>query len=268
MKTLISVANSRSGHNFVKNTVFSWVPEKDMDHINLENYFPKNARGPIENLPDHKQKDNIRILVSRDLLNWFASIYYQANGSLAWENRNPPPRPRHKIENLKHEWERTPLLEKNHYIHFIPDSMSKEDFLKILDRNLTPRERVENQLLAWLRIASELKGYTNYLPEFTKIFYDDFFISREYRQEKCREIGGIYTEKELQTVAHQGGYSSFDKDSFQNRAQEMKVLERYKGITKRNDYTKMLIDSEAFQFYIDNFEIDNDKMEFIEWMKN
>ena len=48
----------------------------------------------------------------------------------------------------------------------------------------------------------------------------------------------------------------------------MKVLERYKGITKRNDYTKMLIDSEAFQFYIDNFEIDNDKMEFIKWLEN
>ena len=95
----------------------------------------------------------------------------------------------------------------------------------------------------------------------------DFFSNSSYRQNICKELDGKYSEKELNVVTSQGGYSSFDSDIFQGRAQEMKVLERYK-LLKMDEGKEVLIDylrnSPTLEYYLENFEVNDDKKRFIE----
>ena len=48
----------------------------------------------------------------------------------------------------------------------------------------------------------------------------------------------------------------------------MKVLERYKNWLNPDDsFLRVLKNSEAFQYYVDNFELNDDKKKFINWIK-
>jgi len=260
MKTIIIVANSRSGHNFIKNIVSSWFPVQN--YMNFENYFPSSAKVAFNRLPITEQNNSVNLLVLRDLLNWYASFSILVHGKLY----NTPTAPITKIENLRWMSEKTTETDKIAGLTFIPDDMKKEDFLKITHRSdATPEERIKNGMLAWLKCAKEFKNETNYLPDFLKVSYDEFFKNREYRMELCMKIGGTYTEELLNEVTWEGGYSSFDKDSLQNMGQNMNVLKRY---SQFSDWG-LLKNSEALQYYIDNFDLDDDKLKTInKWIKN
>lgn len=65
------------------------------------------------------------------------------------------------------------------------------------------------------------------------IVYDSFFTSRVYRQLICNQIGGKYTEKEMDRVRDSGKGSSFDGTKFDGRAFEMDTLNRWKSISPK-----------------------------------
>jgi len=83
------LSNSRSGHNFVKNNIFSWVghPEnKPRRYYNLENYNPKRFSIDTKTVDLTKYPDLISIIQVRDLLNWYASLILFVNR----KPHNPP----------------------------------------------------------------------------------------------------------------------------------------------------------------------------------
>ena len=73
----LHVANSRSGHNFVKSNIWSWTNQKEKRprrNYNLENYEPKQFTIDIKGSNLWKYPDSIIVVQVRDLLNWYASI--------------------------------------------------------------------------------------------------------------------------------------------------------------------------------------------------
>jgi len=63
-----------------------------------------------------------------------------------------------------------------------------------------------------------------------RVYYDDFFCQKSYRESICNQLGGIYTERELDGVKNNGNGSSFDGMSYDGNAQEMDVLYRYQQV--------------------------------------
>lgn len=102
------------------------------------------------------------------------------------------------------------------------------------------------------------KGY-----DVVYVYYDEFFKNREYRQEVCNQLGGSYNEKKLQSVGHGGGGSSFDKLSFDKRAQEMNVLHRYRQVPSHIFYELLQGRKELLNFYLKHVD-DADKRNFIQ----
>ena len=83
---LIHIANARSGHNFVRNNIFSWTDEGGMHtrrHYNLENFPPEFYIGSTQECDFNKYPHSIFVIQTRDLLNWFASYcsFLSVNGN-------------------------------------------------------------------------------------------------------------------------------------------------------------------------------------------
>ena len=141
---------SRSGHNFVKNNIISWLND-ELTYINLEGVTPidfykrleKNSNiitleenkllSPIRGLDqitiegDGIYNNSIKVICLRDLLNWYTSLYffYQLRDNIKNNHR--------KVKNLKREnilfiSQKTSELEKNPDMWFINDMMDKDEF--------------------------------------------------------------------------------------------------------------------------------------------
>jgi hypothetical protein len=72
------------------------------------------------------------------------------------------------------------------------------------------------------------------------IKYDEWFSKEEYRIGVCNDLGVAYSDKGLNVVPAFGNGSSFDKMSFNNNAQNMKVTERYKLYENDKRYESLL----------------------------
>jgi len=131
--------------------------------------------------------------------------------------------------------------------------------------------RFDMKLKAWIEINKEYYNETNYLPDnFIRVLYDEFFRSREYRQNICRQIPDArYDEKELNKVTLNGGGSSFDKQSYDGRASEMQVLERYKQVPEDLQHWWGVLGDypEAIELYLKYYDVSDDKKRFIDNIK-
>jgi hypothetical protein len=168
--------------------------------------------------------------------------------------------------------ERTPELEQLSYMHFINEDIPKQEYIdrKAGKYRVSPEKRIKYSGNIWLEAAKEFIGETNYMKNVVKVMYDDFVYSQEYRKHICEQVNGTYNESMLNIVPEAGNYSTFDGDAYQNRGSKMKVLERYKKWERIDSHLLILSflkDSEALKFYIDNFELNDDKKRFIdEWL--
>lgn len=261
----LNVASSRSGHNFIKDNIQSWTGDLNRSkryYENMENMIPENVVTYISSVDLSLYPNSIKILLLRDLLNWFSSISH-------FLLRNIEIGKRHNqnllYKNIVHAKDLGPDR-KDPDIVIIPDDMTKEQFIEnIKNQKRDIPKRLGYFLDRWLCMAEEWIGKTSYIPEFTRVYYDDFFQSREYRKRICSEIGGQYNETHLNIVTRMGKYSTFDEDKFQGRAQQMKVLYRYnEWIPQNSHYLNVLKEHEALEFYIENFELNEDKRKFID----
>ena len=64
--------------------------------------------------------------------------------------------------------------------------------------------------------------------EFTKINYNEWVQSADYRKGLCETNRWMFTDDGFEEVSSYGNGSSFDKMSHNGAASSMKVLERYK----------------------------------------
>lgn len=83
-KILVHIAPTRSGHNFLRYNLCSWLQIDPRAHYwNFEDIFPENVKEKInqkcQKIKKHREPNLnfIYVISNRDLLNWIASIYKQ-----------------------------------------------------------------------------------------------------------------------------------------------------------------------------------------------
>ncbi len=195
---LVVNACSRSGHFFVIHNVCSWTGKADYREYmfwNMENIYPRKVGHELRKIKPQDMKESVRILQTRDLLNWIASTVQRRN-----EKRG---------SNFKHRWD--------------------------------PVKAVG----VWMAIAQEFYDETVWISNFVRVSYEQFFQSEEYRRGICDQVGGTYNEENLNRVSQDGRGSSFDGLEYEDKAQEMKVLYRYRQVPMESfmflrDYPKVV----------------------------
>lgn len=258
------VANSRSGHNFIKDNVMSWmgydsIQDSIYEYRNLENFkidkFPKK----ISELSDEIYDKSIKILSLRDLLNWYTSYFYLFYKMI--------PENSFIVEEIS-ELSLKIINPKNLNFRIIHVE-NKIEMNRQKSHYKTKQEKLLNQLKlgldSWLLNAKEFNNETSFLKDFIHIYYDEFFESKQYRENICEQLNGTYNEDKLNIIPAPGNYSTFDGIEFQNNGQNMtSVLKRYeKWNPEHKIYLDMLFSHEAFRYYLNNFDLDIHKQEFI-----
>jgi len=225
----ILMASSRTGHNYVRSNVLSWLgtswDKQDIIYQNWENERPLIYEAKLKR---YNMVNNDKILVAvltRDYLNWLASYIIMISETFynnpQWDTRKYPP---------------------------IQDTI-----LQTVD--------------AWEHITKEYFGITNYIPSSIKILYDDFFKDRMYRRNICDKMGGEYNENYLNVITQAGGGSSFDKFNYQKNAQQMNPYNRYLEIidTEYKDiYIEILKKKyNVLKLYLKKFDVNDEQKNFI-----
>lgn len=100
----------------------------------------------------------------------------------------------------------------------------------------------------WKFYAKEYLGETNHLrgPKIM-ISYVDWFLEQEYREQISKKLNLKPSELYIQRVPNYGRGSSFDLRKMNNKAQDMKVLERWKEYKDHKFIKKILKDKEAME---------------------
>ncbi len=80
----------------------------------------------------------------------------------------------------------------------------------------------------WKSYAYEFMGITNHLksPKIS-VSFNQWFSDRSYRQRLADSLGLRFTDRNLNSVSFHGSGSSFDEQSLNEKAQEMKILNRF-----------------------------------------
>jgi len=233
----ILIASSRSGHNYIKNNILSWLglswndtrTELDVNGVmydNWENGSPNCIEGKLNRLDINLSKDKLLcVLLIRDYLNWLASYAIMVHETF-----------------LDHpEWNESDHPEEN-------------EVIKVIIGN-------------WEDIVKEYYGVTNYIPNVVKVNYDQFFVDVDYRKNICKQIGAEFNDDRLNIITTQGGGSSFDRLDYQSKAQSMNPFNRYEEIleTEYRDHYLNLLKSNpsALDLYEKYFDIDDKKKKFI-----
>lgn len=98
---------------------------------------------------------------------------------------------------------------------------------------------MEDLLFKWEGYALEFLRETTYLKDPILISFNNWFSNKEYRKEISSKLGLVFSDKVINHVPYFGGSSSFDKKRYDGRAQQMKVLERWK-IFKNDKYFRCI----------------------------
>ena len=89
------------------------------------------------------------------------------------------------------------------------------------------RANADSVMWLWNLYVNEFLEITNFLGDKIPISFNGWFSSEEYRKSISDKIGGEPEDRVRGTLPKAGGGSSFDKFRFQNKAQEMDVLNRW-----------------------------------------
>jgi hypothetical protein len=89
----------------------------------------------------------------------------------------------------------------------------------------------------WKAYAREFLGETDYLPADTvKISFNAWFADDAYRRRVASELGLDRSDRGLHRVSSDGGGSSFSGQQFQDRAQDMAVLDRWRHFADEPEF--------------------------------
>jgi hypothetical protein len=99
----------------------------------------------------------------------------------------------------------------------------------------------------WKVYAREYLGESAHLRNRICISYNDWFASRDYRDETARRLGMVNQDVGVEEVAKWGPTvwgDSFDGLRYEGRAQKMKVLERWREFEADPVYRRLVADDE------------------------
>ncbi|MEZ5583588.1 MAG: hypothetical protein R3F37_13335 [Candidatus Competibacteraceae bacterium] len=118
----------------------------------------------------------------------------------------------------------------------------------IVDRPSKPTiEDVRKARDLWKVYAREYLGETSFLRDRVNISYNHWFAERDYRDHLAAEFGFENRDMGVREVAKWGptlSQDSFDGLKYEGRAQEMKVLERWKAYVDDPIYREFMADEE------------------------
>jgi hypothetical protein len=113
----------------------------------------------------------------------------------------------------------------------------------LLKYNSGFRMSPDKPMSLWSQIAKEHLGETAILKKFDRsviINYDRWFESKNYRKKLSKFFDLEHSDKTLNTVLPFGMGSSFDKISYDQKAQTMEVTTRWKAMINNRRYIKFL----------------------------
>jgi len=133
-----------------------------------------------------------------------------------------------------------------------------------------PREKLRSHAEVYVGRYKELLEeylFPKRVPKSVRVCYDYFVRNRLYRQGVCEIVGGEYNEKVLDKIPKRGGYSSFDKDHYQDKGSQMAVSRRYQhmpGSDISKEYVYFLKnDKGSIQLWRENFGFTSDQEDFL-----
>lgn len=112
-------------------------------------------------------------------------------------------------------------------------------------RNPIQKVSLEEVKNLWKQYAKEYQGKTNFIKESLSVSYNDWYKSKDYRDELLRDLFGVNSinkDKDLNKVSDHGRGSSFDGLTYDGRANEMKVLERWKVYQEKPIFQNLIND--------------------------
>lgn len=95
----------------------------------------------------------------------------------------------------------------------------------------------------WKQYAREYLGWTNIVPNKVVISYNQWFIDEDYRRSISKQLNLEFNDRFKNKLSMQGK-SSFDEFKYENKANEMKVLERWKAFQNNYIFTELIADEE------------------------
>ncbi len=121
-------------------------------------------------------------------------------------------------------------------------SRLKQGYLKVK----APEQTIIN---LWLEYAKEFLGETQYLKNNKLcINYNRWFIDYKYRQQLATKLKLEFTDTGINEVKPQGGGSSFEGLKLNGKANEMKVLDRWKNFVYHPLYREVLNNQELIAY--------------------
>ena len=107
-------------------------------------------------------------------------------------------------------------------------------------------DKINDFQYLWKQYADEVLSITNYLGDSKiVILFDEWFQSENYRKYLSSLLGVEYTDRTdvgINRVIRLG--SSFDGKKYQGKAQQMKVLDRWKKYKDNSEYREILLGDE------------------------
>ncbi len=112
----------------------------------------------------------------------------------------------------------------------------------------------EKMIQKWKSYAKEFLNETNIFSDKISINYNQWFVSREYRQVLSSKFGSKYSESTLERVASPSRGSSFDNLKYQGKASQMLVEHRWVQMANDSIYRsivdKFMEDEESCSIFL------------------
>lgn len=112
-------------------------------------------------------------------------------------------------------------------------------------------------LRTWTIYAKEFTGQTSRVPYRVPACFDRWFVDESYRRELAASLGLDFSDRNLNKLDPRWGRSTYDGLDFQGRAQEMKVLDRWRHLAdtpRFKDFVRRLkAHAEAWPLFLEIF---------------
>jgi hypothetical protein len=223
-------AMQRSGHNAIKFWIYNGFPDPriGINHCNL-------VQGRSATSSNFKPLNQLFADLEEDL-NLLIYNFEQVNIAKLQERRLLDPQAFHvwpAATKLKAKRQMIILVVRDPY-NWIASCLKK--------KNLT---HCKNSIPLYKEHLRQALGQVNHFGNYPHIVinYNRWFLEEEYRTELAQQIG-FESQGQWNVVSGAGQGSSFDGLSFQGRAGEMGVLDRYRKYLANPKYMKLLKDKE------------------------
>lgn len=134
-------------------------------------------------------------------------------------------------------------------IHTVSNNLYTDHKVLILRdpiNNLASILRNRSTLVPLHKFRSLWKSYATD-ESLVKVIYDKWFINSEYRRDIEKILGIPENDNGMERIHHMGGGSSFDGQSLQRNAQEMKVLKRWWDYRLDDKFLDIINDKELLE---------------------